>query len=52
MYNFDVNWEGDDVRSQQLKLDMYLLIGGPQPLIDGLEDRLENRLVERMTWAM
>ena len=23
MYNFDVNWEGDDVRSQQLKLDMY-----------------------------
>ena len=23
IYNFDVNWEGDDVRSQQLKLDMY-----------------------------
>jgi len=23
VYNFDVNWEGDAVRSQQLKLDMY-----------------------------
>ena len=28
------------------------MIGGPQRLVDGLEDRLKGRVVERMTWAM
>ena len=37
---------------EQLGADADVLIGGPQPLIDGLEDRLRDRIVERMTWAM
>ena len=37
---------------EQLGADADVMIGGPQPLIDGLEDRLRDRIVERMTWAM
>ena len=38
---------------EQLGADADVMVGGPQPLIDGLEDRLlGERLVERMTWAM
>ena len=37
---------------EQLGADADVMLGGPQPLIDGLEGRLRDRIVERMTWAM
>ena len=37
---------------EQLGADADVMIGGPQPLVDGLEGRLRGRIVERMTWAM
>ena len=37
---------------EQLGADADVMVGGPQPLVDGLEDRLRGRIVERMTWAM
>ena len=45
---------GDILRraNEELGADADVLIGGPQRLIDGLEDRLKGRVVERMTWAM
>ena len=45
---------GDILRraNEELGADADVLIGGPQLLIDGLEDRLRGRVVERMTWAM
>ena len=45
---------GDILRraNEELGADAAVLIGGPQRLIDGLEDRLKGRVVERMTWAM
>ena len=45
---------GDILRraNEELGADADVLIGGPQRLIDGLEDRLRGRVVERMTWAM
>ena len=45
---------GDILRraNEELGADADVLIGGPQLLIDGLEDRLKGRVVERMTWAM
>ena len=38
--------------NEELGADADVLIGGPQRLVDGLEDRLKGRVVERMTWAM
>ena len=45
---------GDILRraNEELGPDADVLIGGPQLLVDGLEDRLKGRVVERMTWAM
>ena len=45
---------GDILRraNEELGADADVRIGGPQPLIDGLEGRLRDRIVERMTWAM
>ena len=45
---------GDILRraNEELGADADVLIGGPQRLVDGLEDRLKGRVVERMTWAM
>ena len=45
---------GDILRraNEELGADADVLIGGPQRLINGLEDRLKGRVVERMTWAM
>ena len=45
---------GDILRraNEELGPDADVLIGGPQLLVDGLEDRLKDRVVERMTWAM
>ena len=45
---------GDILRraNEELGADADVLIGGPQRLVDGLEDRLKDRVVERMTWAM
>jgi len=45
---------GDILRraNEELGADADVLIGGPQRLVDGLEDRLRGRVVERMTWAM
>ena len=45
---------GDILRwaNEELGADADVLIGGPQLLVDGLEDRLKGRVVERMTWAM
>jgi len=45
---------GDILRraNEELGADADVLIGGPQLLIEGLEDRLKGRVVERMTWAM
>ena len=38
--------------NEELGADADVLIGGPQRLVDGLEDRLKDRVVKRMTWAM
>ena len=38
--------------NEELGADADVLIGGPQRLVDGLEDRLRGRFIERMTWAM
>ena len=38
--------------NEELGADADVLIGGPRRLVDGLEDRLRGRVVERMTWAM
>ena len=45
---------GDILRraNEELGADADVLIGGPQRLVDGLEDRLRGRFIERMTWAM
>ena len=45
---------GDILRraNEELGADADVLVGGPQRLVDGLEDRLRDRIVERMTWAM
>ena len=45
---------GDILRraNEELGADADVLIGGPQRLVDGLEDRLRGRVIERMTWAM
>ena len=45
---------GDILRraNEELGADADVLIGGPRRLVDGLEDRLRGRVVERMTWAM
>ena len=45
---------GDILRraNEELGADADVMIGGPQPLIDGLEDRLRERIVGRMTRAM
>jgi len=45
---------GDILRraNEELGADADVLIGGPKRLVDGLEDRLKGRVVERMTWAM
>ena len=45
---------GDILRraNEELGADADVLIGGPRRLVDGLEDRLKGRVVERMTWAM
>ena len=32
--------------------DADVLVGGPQLLLDGVEDRAGGRRVERMTWSM
>jgi len=37
---------------EQLGPDAEVLVGGPQRLLDGLEDRLEGRVLERVAWAM
>ena len=36
----------------QLGFDAEVMAGGPDVLLGGLEDRLGDRAVERMTWAM
>ena len=36
----------------QLGLRAEVLAGGPDVLLEGLEDRLGGRAVERMTWSM
>ena len=45
---------GDILRraNEELGADADVLIGGPRRLVDGLEDRLRGRVIERMTWAM
>ena len=45
---------GDILRraNEELGADADVLIGGPRHLVDGLEDRLRGRVIERMTWAM
>ena len=46
-----VNNGGIPAGSSPLRL-ADVLAGGPQPLLDGLEDHLSGRAVARMTWAM
>ena len=45
---------GDILRraNEEIGADADVMIGGPQRLVDGLEDRLRGRIIERMTWAM
>ena len=45
---------GDILRraNEELGADADVLVGGPERLVDGLEDRLRGRVIERMTWAM